>query len=83
MSTEWMHAAACRDDDPERWLIDDSEPAEEWSAVLPLKAVCAGCPVRLQCLDYALSFETCDANRWGIWGGLTPRQRSSLAKEAS
>jgi WhiB family redox-sensing transcriptional regulator len=36
--------------------------------------VCAGCPVREPCLDYALSYETTH----GIWGGLAERDRRAL-----
>ena len=41
--------------------------------------ICGVCPVRPQCLDYALS----GADTWGgiatgIWGGTTPQQRNQL-----
>jgi WhiB family transcriptional regulator, redox-sensing transcriptional regulator len=39
------------------------------------KAVCAGCPVCGQCLDYAL-----DTNQDGIWGGMTEDERRSLRR---
>jgi hypothetical protein len=40
----------------------------------PARRVCAACPVRQPCLDYAIS------NRisHGIWGGLTERERRAL-----
>jgi uncharacterized membrane protein len=40
----------------------------------PARRVCAVCPVRQPCLDYAIS------NRiaYGIWGGLTERERRAL-----
>jgi WhiB family redox-sensing transcriptional regulator len=38
------------------------------------KAVCAACPVRLQCLDQAVE----SGERYGIWGGLTDTERSHL-----
>ena len=40
----------------------------------PARQVCAGCPVRQPCLDYAIT------NRitYGIWGGLTERERRAL-----
>jgi hypothetical protein len=44
------------------------EPAE------PARQICAGCPVRQPCLDYALSH----AITHGIWGGLTERDRRPL-----
>jgi WhiB family redox-sensing transcriptional regulator len=36
------------------------------------KAVCASCPVREQCLDYALGKST----KRGIWGGLNEAERA-------
>jgi WhiB family transcriptional regulator, redox-sensing transcriptional regulator len=39
------------------------------------KAVCALCPVRSECLDHAIESD----ERFGIWGGLTDRERRSLA----
>jgi len=41
----------------------------------PAKRVCAGCPVRRECLTYALSEPR---ERFGIWGGTTARDRRSL-----
>jgi hypothetical protein len=40
----------------------------------PARRVCSACPVRQQCLDYAIT------NRiaYGIWGGLTERERRAL-----
>ena len=40
----------------------------------PARQVCAACPVRQPCLDYAIT------NRitYGIWGGLTERERRAL-----
>jgi WhiB family redox-sensing transcriptional regulator len=38
--------------------------------------ICEECPVRLICLEYALTNE----ESWGIWGGLTPGQRRRLRR---
>ncbi len=38
------------------------------------KALCAGCPVREQCLDYAIKNRISD----GMFGGLTPEERKPL-----
>ncbi len=35
------------------------------------KAVCAPCPVRLECLDHAIA----EGERFGVWGGLSVRER--------
>lgn len=44
--------------------------------------VCSTCPVRSECLDYALKSERTDGLRIGIWGGLGPYERTALAREA-
>jgi WhiB family redox-sensing transcriptional regulator len=41
------------------------------------KAICAGCPVRLDCLDYALERD----ERFGIWGGLNEDERRALLRQ--
>ncbi len=38
------------------------------------KAVCAGCPVRAECLEFALAND----ERWGVWGGTSERQRRAM-----
>lgn len=42
--------------------------------VAPAKAVCAQCPVTAECLDYALA----NGERFGVWGGLSERQRKGI-----
>lgn len=70
MSTDqsWRTRAECRDLDPELFFIERHESAEE------AKRVCARCPVRAECLDYALVTR----QRFGIWGGMGERQRRQL-----
>ena len=41
------------------------------------RLVCSECPIREACLEYALE----RAERWGIWGGATPREREQLMRE--
>lgn len=68
---EWMAQASCRGLDPNLFHpgphTDQSEP----------KAVCAKCPVREQCLDYAIRHR----EMFGIWGGLNERERKRRLKE--
>jgi WhiB family redox-sensing transcriptional regulator len=44
---------------------------ERGASTREAKAVCAGCPVRVECLDYALG----NSIKYGIWGGLSEHQR--------
>ncbi len=57
--------ANCRGIDPALFFPERGGSSAE------AKAVCAGCVVREQCLDYALE----NHERLGIWGGLSERQR--------
>lgn len=46
------------------------------------KSVCAGCPWATDCLEDAMRVETSGkAQRYGIYGGLTPRQRADLSRK--
>lgn len=52
--------------------------AEEYEAAYaPAKAICAGCSVRIQCLDEALEKK----ERWGVWGGLIPIERLRIERK--
>lgn len=42
------------------------------------KLVCSGCPVKVQCLDWALANDV----RHGVWGGLSDRERTRLRRQA-
>ena len=72
----WQQRAACRG--PDTWLFfppnhferKDEKEAREARA----KAVCRTCPVRIECLDYALRIR----EPYGIWGGLTELERREV-----
>jgi len=67
-AARWRELAACRSTDLEVFFPGRGESAG------PARQVCAVCPVRQPCLDYAIT------NRitHGIWGGLTERERRAL-----
>jgi len=67
-AARWRELAACRGADLNLFF-----PARGGSAE-PARQVCAACPVRQPCLDYAVSNAITD----GIWGGLTERERRAL-----
>jgi WhiB family transcriptional regulator, redox-sensing transcriptional regulator len=64
----WRDRAACRGTDLDLFFPGRGESAE------PARRVCAACPVRQQCLDYAISHGIV----YGIWGGLVERDRRAL-----
>lgn len=66
--TTWIDRAACRESDPELfWPSTGEDPR---AAI----AICEECPVRQECLDYALTLGEMD----GIWGGTSGRQRRRI-----
>lgn len=72
---DWLHDAACRGMDVSIFYRPDNErgtPARRRD--LRAKAICATCPVRRPCLDWALA----TAEPYGIWGGFTPDERRAL-----
>lgn len=71
-NVSWQDQANCRGVDPDIFFpLPKDVPAERTA-----KAVCAACPVRSECLDYALDHRM-DS---GIWGGLTEKERRVILK---
>lgn len=71
----WRFLAACASYDPDLFFpIGSSGPALRQTA--RAKAVCAGCPVRLECLNWAQNTH----QTHGVWGGLDENERLSLAE---
>jgi WhiB family transcriptional regulator, redox-sensing transcriptional regulator len=66
------HDAVCTDVDPEIFFPHPGESAE------PAKMICAGCPVRAECLEQALERGLDD----GVLGGLTHIERRNLRDSA-
>ena len=73
----WFEAAACREADLRLFFDPEGEGAKPRAErERAAKAVCSWCPVRRECLIFALA----TPERYGIWGGLTARERSSLRR---
>lgn len=74
--TLWRESAACRYLDPELFfpLSTTGRGAAEAGQA---KAVCARCPVRQACLDFALSTR----QEFGIWGGCDERELRLLRRD--
>lgn len=68
MSDEWMDDAACRGMGTDLFFPGRDEPDEA------ARAVCRACPVMAECRAYGL------AERHGIWGGLSERQRRQVRR---
>lgn len=69
LDRSWIRDGACIEVDTD-FMFPTSRKHPELSD--PAKAVCAGCPVREVCLEYALATREPD----GVWGGMTPEERN-------
>ena len=68
----WQERALCAQTDPEAFFPEKGGSTRE------AKRVCMSCDVRAECLSYALAND----ERFGIWGGLSERERRRLKKQA-
>lgn len=68
-SGHWSELAACRKSQPDALFV-------RGSAQNRVKQVCALCPVRTECLAEALD----NCIEWGVWGGMTERERRALLR---
>lgn len=68
----WQERALCAQTDPEAFFPEKGGSTRE------AKRVCLTCEVRAECLEYALGHD----ERFGIWGGLSERERRKLKKRA-
>ena len=64
----WRLSALCAETDPEAFFPEKGGSTRE------AKRVCTGCEVRAECLEFALASD----ERFGIWGGLSERERRRL-----
>jgi WhiB family transcriptional regulator, redox-sensing transcriptional regulator len=67
---DWHERALCAQTDPEAFFPEKGGSTRE------AKKICTGCEVRSECLSYALAND----ERFGIWGGLSERERRRLKR---
>jgi len=68
----WQADALCAQTDPEAFF------PEKGGSTRDAKRICTSCDVRGECLEYALQND----ERFGIWGGLSERERRKLKRRA-
>lgn len=66
----WMHHARCRGVKPTEFFPSDGMGVEA------AQRVCASCPVRVECLEYALEHRI----EHGVWGGASERERRRILR---
>ncbi|MEI6119598.1 MAG: WhiB family transcriptional regulator [Actinomycetes bacterium] len=69
----WQERALCAQTDPEAFFPEKGGSTRE------AKRVCLSCDVRGECLEYALGHD----ERFGIWGGLSERERRRLKRRSA
>jgi WhiB family redox-sensing transcriptional regulator len=71
MDTTWMASGKCAVEPPEMFFPSDGV------GVIRARRICSTCPVKEQCLEYAL------VNRieHGVWGGCSERERRRILKK--
>lgn len=67
----WQLLANCLGVDPDLFFPERGASTKE------AKAVCQGCVVREECLEYALA----NGEKFGIWGGLSERERRRIRRQ--
>jgi WhiB family transcriptional regulator, redox-sensing transcriptional regulator len=63
----WAKSAVCSQTDPEMWFPEKGNG----NTAIKAKEICQGCPVREQCLEYALA----NNEQFGVWGGMSFNER--------
>ena len=71
---DWIEVAACLGAGPDPWF-----PGKGAQADRKAKRICAGCPVRSDCLEYALTHH----ERYGVWGGLNEKERRAVRRRVA
>ena len=67
---QWQERALCAQTDPEAFFPEKGGSTRE------AKRICLGCEVKDECLESALAND----ERFGIWGGLSERERRRLKR---
>jgi WhiB family transcriptional regulator, redox-sensing transcriptional regulator len=74
---DWQDSAACRDYDNVLFFGEEGESElEKQGREARAKTVCQRCPVAEPCLEFAMETN----QKYGIWGGLTDKERASLKR---
>lgn len=70
----WMETALCREIGGDFWHPDEGE-GQTYATNRALE-ICRDCPVRVQCLSYAMN----NNEMLGVWGGTTPSERKRMRR---
>lgn len=71
---EWSEFASCVNRFEYMFPTDS-----DWQGIDAARSICAECPVRFECLTEAMD----NGEQFGMWGGLTPAERTSMRRRVS
>ena len=67
---QWQDQAACLGMDPDLFFPERGASTRE------AKSICNSCPVKVDCLEFALR----NGEKFGIWGGMSERERRRIRR---
>lgn len=75
----WQWRAACRGDDAAVFFPPHhlEKKRDKLAREAQAKILCSGCPVRVECLEFAVRTR----EPYGVWGGLNELERRSLIRD--
>lgn len=80
MTQDWWGRADCKGEDPETFFAFGADfggrTVETAAATQEAKKICRPCPVRKECLDWAIGNED-----YGVWGGTTAYERRKIREK--
>lgn len=79
MEGNWRNSAACKRADPELFFPSGETSKHDLDQIQQAKSFCVNCLVKDQCLQYALETH----QDFGVWGGLSEKERKALKRRAS
>jgi len=71
LDMEWQDLANCKGADPDLFF------PERGASTRTAKSICRACAVRVECLEFAIV----SSEKFGIWGGLSERERRRIRRE--
>jgi WhiB family redox-sensing transcriptional regulator len=75
----WYDEASCRGMDGDIFFPEVPIGVNHAGLFDEAKKICGRCSVRAKCLEFAMEAEQNEIRRYGMFGGLTPRQRDARA----
>lgn len=73
----WMADGLCGQVGGDTWFPEKGGR----SGLNEARKMCAACPVKVECLEYALEHDVASTDAHGMWGGMSAKQRIALKRQ--